>query len=142
MEADDSPTRHHDDTLLCHIRTVHRITYRRSRRTLVYGVHRARTRDDVDHHELILTCGIVVLYGKIPENNRGDPRISNPILGNHPRIHHGRRDPWYGDRSDRTRCGHVFHPYRICSYRTHDTLRIPHVTPLRSGRTPELTRSR
>ena len=142
VETDDRTTSDHNNTLLCDIRTIHRISYRSGRRTLVYGVHRARTCDDVRDLELVLTCGVVVLYGEVPEDNRGNTRFTDSILGDHPRIHHGRYHPWYGDGSDRARCSHVFHTYRICSYRTHDTLRIPHITPLFARWTTQLTCSR
>ena len=142
MEADHRPASHHNDTLLCDIRTIHRLTYRRGRGTLVYGVHRARTRDDVSDYELVLACGVVVLYGEVPEDDRRDTRIPNPILDHHIRIYHRMSYSWDGHRGDRPRCGDVFYFRIICSYWSHIPLCTPHFASLRTHLTPELTRCR
>lgn len=137
MEADHRPTSHHDDTLLCHIRTVHRESYRGSRVSLIYGVHRPWTRHDVDYYELVFTCGIVFLYGKIPENHRRDTRLTDSIscyhiripLGRcHTRTHHG----WY-----RPLGSIILHTSNICSYWRDARICIPHFTPIFTRRTPQ-----
>lgn len=139
METDNCPTSDHDDTLLCDLWAIHRITNRSSGMTLLYGIHCSRTRYDVDYYEFIFPCSVIFLYGKIPENYRRDIGITNSILGDHIGIYHWGSYPRYDNRYHRTHGSDVFYACIICTYWTHNTLCVFDLTSLRPCGAPELT---
>ena len=47
---------------------------------LLYGIHCTRACDDVSYYEFILTCGVIILYGEVPKDNRRDVSFTNSIL--------------------------------------------------------------
>ena len=89
LATDHPPSCHHADTLLHHIRRIHRVTHRRGRRRAVHSIPDPWDHPHGSHHQCICECIVIIFLSEVPAITRRAPRRTRAPCYHHRVIHTG-----------------------------------------------------